>query len=504
MTNATIEVFCPGDGRSVGTVPNMSAAEVVAEAERLRAAQPEWEALGFAGRRRWLGVFRDWLLDNADRLHRMIQSESGRAWGDIAMGEVAVAVDVLNYYSAHAQTFLAAEHPRPHNVAMATKRLEVTHRPYQLVGVITPWNAQIANGMLDVPPALMAGCAVLSKPSEVTPLTWSEIVRGWSEIGAPPVFGCVTGDGRTGAAVVDTVDMIHFTGSTATGRKIAARAGERLIPASLELGGKDAAIVCADADLDRAVPGIAWGALHNGGQICISVERVYVEDPIYDEFVERLTALAASLRHGMDLPDTYATDFGAMLTETQVGIVDRHVQDALAKGAVATTGGRPSAGQSFEPTVLAGVDHSMDCMREETFGPTIPVMRVHSIDEAIALANDSAYGLAGSVWTRDEAKGRAIARRLTTGSVAVNNALVSVFQLSVPMAGWGDSGLGARNGREGILRFTRPQSVVSERIAATREVYWYPRSARRDKAMGRITRLLGARDWQRRIGRRPA
>jgi acyl-CoA reductase-like NAD-dependent aldehyde dehydrogenase len=496
----SVVVHCPADGRIVGEVPEMSAADVTIVAAQLRNAQPAWETLGFAGRRRWLQRFRDWLLDNEQRLHLLIRDEAGKAWGDLASSEVPTAVEVLNYYADHGEEFLAPRTPRPHSIAMATKKLAVEHRPYPLVGVITPWNAQIANAMLDIPAALMAGCAVLSKPSEVTPLTWAEVVRGWDEIGAPPVLGCVTGASATGAAVVDTVDMLHFTGSTATGRKIAARAGERLIPVTLELGGKDATIVCADADLDRAAGAVVWGAFCNAGQICVSVERVYVEAPVHDAFVAKVRERVSQLRYGMDAPGEYATDYGAMLTATQLEIVDSHVADAREKGAAVETGGRRD-GQCYEPTLLTGVDHSMTCMREETFGPTLPIMKVSSVDEAIELANDSPYGLSGSVWTRNEQKGRAIARRLNTGSVNVNNVMTNVFQLPVPMAGWGDSGLGSRSGPEGILRFTRPQSVISERVAPTNELYWYPRSAARAKLVARLTRALGARDWRRRLGR---
>jgi acyl-CoA reductase-like NAD-dependent aldehyde dehydrogenase len=496
-----IVVRCPADGRIVGRVAAMTGADVAIAAAQLREAQPAWEALGFAGRRRWLRRFRDWLLDNEERLHRIIRDEAGKAWGDIVTSEVPTAVEVLNYYADHGAQFLAPRSPRPHSVAMVTKKLVVERRPYPLVGVITPWNAQIANGMLDIPAALMAGCAVLSKPSEVTPLAWEEVVRGWEQIGAPPVLACVTGAGETGAAVVDNVDMIHFTGSTGTGRKIAARAGERLIPASLELGGKDATIVCADADLERAVGAVVWGGFTNAGQVCVSVERVYVEAPVYDAFVAKVVERASRLRYGMDAPGEFATDYGAMLTQTQLEIVERHVQQAREQGATVHTGGR-SDGRFYEPTVLTGVDHTMTCMREETFGPTLPIMKVDTIDDAVRLANDSPYGLSGSVWTRDEQKGRAIARRMNTGSVNVNNVLTNVFQLPVPMAGWGDSGLGARSGPEGIVRFTRPQSVISERIAPKEEIYWYPRSRRRTRLMARATRLLGARDWRRRLGRR--
>jgi acyl-CoA reductase-like NAD-dependent aldehyde dehydrogenase len=500
---ADIVVRCPADGRVVGRVPDMTAAQVAETAARLRAAQPEWEAIGFAGRRAWLGRFRDWLLDNEDRLHRLVQDETGKSWGDVAMGELTPAVDVLNFYAANAERFLADVHPRPHSLAGITKKMTVRYRPHPLVGVITPWNAQLSMPMLDIPAALMAGCAVLSKPSEVTPLAWAEAVRGWREdVGAPDVLACVTGAGATGAAVVDEVDMIMFTGSTRTGRAIAVRAAERLIPFSLELGGKDAMIVCADADLDRAAGAAVWGGFYNAGQICVSVERVYVEAPVYDDFLARVTEGASALRPGMDRPDSFEADYGAIATESQMKIVQRHVADALSKGARAATGGRRSAeGLFHEPTVLVDVDHTMACMREETFGPTLPVMKVASVEDAIALANDSAYGLSASVWTRDARRARDIASRLEVGAVNVNNAMSNVFQLPAPMGGWRDSGVGARHSEAGIRKYCRAQTVVSERVAAKSELYWYPHTRRRSHLLSRLSRLLGARDLRRRFRR---
>jgi acyl-CoA reductase-like NAD-dependent aldehyde dehydrogenase len=500
-----IVVTCPADGRVVGRVPDMTAEQVRVRAEELRAAQSEWQAIGFAGRRKWLSRYRDWFLDNEDRLHRMVQEETGKSWGDLSMGEVAVAVEVLNFYMANAEKYLAPVHERPHSLATASKKLMVEYSPFELVGVITPWNAQIANAMLDIPAALMAGCAVLSKPSEITPLTWAEAVRGWREdVGAPNVLGCVTGRGATGAAIVDNVDMIQFTGSTRTGRKIAARAAERLIYASLELGGKDATIVCADADLDRAAGAVVWGAFYNSGQICLSVERVYVEAAIYDEFLARVVEKAKSIRVGTDAPGGFDTDYGAMATETQLEIVERHVQDAREKDAKILTGGsRTGDGLFYAPTVITDVDHTMACMREETFGPTLPIMKVEGIDEAIALANDSDYGLAGSVWTSDPEKGMAIARRMRTGSVNINNAMTNVFQLPVPMGGWNASGLGSRHGAAGIRKYCRSKTIIAERVTLKSELYWYPTSRRRSRLMSRASRMLGAKDWRRRLGRKP-
>jgi len=277
-----IEVRSPADGRIVGTVADMSAADVHAVAQRLRASQPAWEAVGFAGRRAWLQRFRDWILDNEDRLLRLVQDETGKTWGDLPIGEIVASVDVLNYWARNAEKFLAPENARPHSPMMMTKRMRVSFHPYQLVGSITPWNAQLAMQMLDIPAALMAGCAVLTKASEETPLAWAAAVEGWKEIGAPDILDAVTGRGEAGSAIVDEVDMIQFTGSVRTGRRIGVRAAERMIPCCLELGGKDAMIVLADADLDRAARAAIWGGFYNAGQICVSIERVYVEAPVYD------------------------------------------------------------------------------------------------------------------------------------------------------------------------------------------------------------------------------
>ncbi|WP_433506249.1 aldehyde dehydrogenase family protein [Pseudonocardia halophobica] len=496
-------VHCPADGRFVGSVPDQGPAEVAAAAQALRAAQPAWEALGPAGRsthlRRWL----NWLLDNERRIVGLVQAETGKSWTDCTV-EMTVAVDVINYFTTHAVEFLADRRVAPAGLPNKARRLRVQVRPHQLVGLITPWNGPLAGPMMDVVGALVAGAAVLSKPSEVTPLAWAEAVKGWNEIGAPPVLACITGDGAAGAAVVDEVDMVMFTGSVRTGRRIAARAGERLIPCSLELGGKDAMIVLADADVERAAGGAVWGALTNGGQACISVERVYVEASVHDEFVAKVVEKMRAVRQGMDEPGSYATEIGAMITPAQTEIVERHVADAVATGARVLLGGRrsPLGDAYFEPTVLVDVDHSMACMREETFGPTLPIMKVEDEEEALRLANDSAYGLSSSIWTRDRRKADRLSRRIEAGSVSINNALVAVFQLPVPMGGWKQSGVGTRfGGANGVLKYCRQQTVVSERIALRAEPNWYPVVPRRSELMARVVRLLGAHDWRRRLGR---
>ena len=500
-----IEVRSPADGRIVGTVADMSAADVHAVAQRLRASQPAWEAVGFAGRRAWLQRFRDWILDNEDRLLRLVQDETGKTWGDLPIGEIVASVDVLNYWARNAEKFLAPENARPHSPMMMTKRMRVSFHPYQLVGSITPWNAQLAMQMLDIPAALMAGCAVLTKASEETPLAWAAAVEGWKEIGAPDILDAVTGRGEAGSAIVDEVDMIQFTGSVRTGRRIGVRAAERMIPCCLELGGKDAMIVLADADLDRAARAAIWGGFYNAGQICVSIERVYVEAPVYDEFVEKVVERAKALRVGTDAPGQFSCDIGAIATRDQVDIIEGHVADALAKGATIAAGGHAIKGPGlfFEPTVLLDVDESMACMSEETFGPTLPIVKVADVNEAVRRANDSQFGLAASVFTKDHAKGRAVADRIDSGSVNVNNVMTNVFQLSVPFGGRRHSGMGARHGgADGIRKYCWSKSVIEERFNLPSEIYWYPTKGRNIRLMNRAARFLAAGDWKRRLNRR--
>jgi acyl-CoA reductase-like NAD-dependent aldehyde dehydrogenase len=500
-----IAVRCPADDRVVGYVEAATAQAVARIAGELREAQAEWEAIGAKGRSVWVGRWRDWILDNREDLLRRVQEESGKSWGDTA-GELQVCTEVMNYYAKNAGRFLAARRPHAHGLITFAKKLQVSYRPHPLVGIISPWNYPLAMPMMDAAPALMAGCAVLSKPSEVTPLAWAEAVRGWrTEVGAPKVLACVTGGADTGEAVIDAVDMVQFTGSVRTGRKVGRRAGERLIPCSLELGGNDAMIVLADADLDRAAGGAAWGALFNAGQSCIAVERVYVESAVHDQFVSQLSQVVGKLRLGMDQPGQFDTDLGAVATEAQLELVQRQVEDAVEKGARILTGGRPTGhGLFFEPTVLVDCDHSMECMREETFGPLIPVMRVADADEALRLANDSRYGLSASVWTRNRQRGREMARRLEVGAVLLNDVMANIFQLEVPHGGWRESGVGSRfGGADGLRKFCKVQALLTGRLDLKSEVQWYPYSRAKSLRLSRLSLLLSARDWRRRLGRIP-
>ena len=503
VSDLTIEVRNPADARVVGDVPNQRAETVAATARELRLFQPEWEAIGPKGRKTWLLKFQDWVLDNAKRITDIVQSESGKTRAEGLTEPVAVA-DLLNYWAGNAERFLADAHPTQLHPMAAGKKLTTVYRPYPLVGVITPWNFPFAMPGLDVLPALAAGAAVLLKPSEVTPLSAVEFVRGWIEVGAPPVLAVATGYGETGAAVIDAVDYLQFTGSTATGRKVAVQCAHRLIPYSLELGGKDPAIVLADADLERAANGIAWGGLFNSGQVCLSVERVYVVEPVYDEFVAKLTRKVAELRQGQD-DDSFKHDIGAMATSAQRDIMQRHVDEAVAAGATVVTGGKPTGtGTFFEPTVLIDVEHSMTCMTEETFGPTLPVMKVADESEAIRLANDSDYGLSATVWTADKERGERVARQLEVGAVNINDFMANMFAYAVPMGGWKQSGIGTRaGGAGGIRKYCRQQAITSPRIpTGSKELLWYPASPRRVKIALGVLRASAARG-RRRFGITP-
>lgn len=508
-----IEVRSPADGRLVGTVPSESAGAVATTVERLRGNQPAWEALGPEGRARWLFRLRDWLADERNRLADVLQSESGkvRAEADV---EAPLVAQAITFFGRNAAMFLAEQKIPSFELRDSTKHLATTYRPYPVVGVISPWNFPTLIPGIDSITALLAGAAVLLKPSEVTPLSALELLRGWREIGAPDVFAVVTGSAETGSALVDTVDYVQFTGSTRTGQAIARRCVDRLVPYSLELGGKDAAIVLADADLDRAVRGVAWGALFNAGQACVSVERVYVEAPIYDAFVDRLTAFVGTLRQGSDGAG-YAYDLGPMATTAQRDLVLGHIDRAVAAGARALTGGAPSAaGDGFvAPTVLIDVDATMDCIAEESFGPTIPVVKVADADEAIALSNDSKYGLSATVWTADTARGQRLARRLDAGAVNINDAYANLFAMRLPHSGWKSSGIGARlGGADGLRKYTRKTAITAPRIAPLPwEPLWFPYGPRKGRAVrnilwtavthGRFPLRAALRGMRRRSGR---
>lgn len=497
----TFEVHNPADGSVIATLDAASPAQVAETVARVRAAQPEWEALGVKGRYKWLGELRDWLIDNYDQVADTMQHETGKVRAD-ATNEAPYLADLINFYGERGRKFLGDEKVRPHLPLLLSKKLRVQYRPFPVVGVISPWNFPLMLSLGDAVPAMQAGAAVVIKPSEFTPLGLTEIVKAWKEeIGGPDVLDVVNGTGETGAALVNTVDFIQFTGSDRTGRKVMAQAAERLIPVSLELGGKDPLVVLEGADVERAANAAAQGAFMNSGQICMSTERIYVEEPVYDEFLERLTARTMALRQGVDGQEI-SKDVGAMTSPNQTEIVEDHVNDAIASGARALTGGkrREGPGDFYEPTVLVDVDHSMKVMRDETFGPVVGVMKVSDSDEAVRLSNDTRYGLSGAVFG-PTGKAETVARRIECGAINVNDVLINYLTNDVPMGGWKTSGIGYRHGAYGIRKYCRTESIVTSRLNPKRELIWFPYTPKARALLKRLFRLFSARDLRRRLGR---
>ena len=442
----SIAVDNPATGELITTVPLLDAQALSELAARAREAQPQWEAIGFAGRARIMRRAQKWMLDNAERVLDTVVSETGKTYEDAQVADFGYTVSALGFWAKEGPKYLADEQvPSWNNPGTTGKKLILRYAPVGLVGVIGPWNYPITNAFGDCIPALMAGNTVILKPSEVTPLSSLLMADMLRECGIPEdVFTVATGDGSTGAALIGQVDCVMFTGSTKTGKAVMKAAADALVPCYLELGGKDPMIVCADANLERAANAAAFYSMNNAGQVCISVERCYVEAAVYDEFVEKVTDNVRALRQGAPT-DVGTVDVGAVIFPPQLDIVDEHVRDAVDKGAKVLTGGHPATGPGrfYEPTVLVDVDHSMKIMRDETFGPTLPIMKISDAEQGVQLANDSSYGLQASVWTQDVERGESLARRIQAGVVCVNDAQVNYTALE-PADGRLE-GLGARH-----------------------------------------------------------
>jgi acyl-CoA reductase-like NAD-dependent aldehyde dehydrogenase len=490
-----IPVENPATGETVATVPDLGPEAVAEMAARGRAAQPEWEAYGFDGRARVLLRAQKWLMDNAERVVETIVSETGKTYEDAQLAEIGYAGNAFGFWAKEGPNYLADESVKSSQILVKGKKLILRYRPLGLIGVIGPWNYPLTNSFGDCIPALMAGNSVILKPSEITPLTSLLLAEGLRECGLPEnVLQIATGRGPTGAALVEQVDMIMFTGSTKTGRKVAETAAQRLIPASLELGGKDPMIVLSDADLERAANFATYYSMQNAGQTCISIERVYVEAPVYDEFVAKVAEKVGALRVGK--PEGFGSvEVGAITFPPQLETIKDHVADALQKGARVLTGGNQvaGAGRFYEPTVLVDVDHSMKCMTEETFGPTLPIMKVADADEAVRLANDSPYGLGASVFSKDTARGEAVARRLEAGAANVNDAMINYTVLELPMGGAKASGLGSRHGAGGIRKYCSQQAIVVTKLAMKKELFMYPYKSRTSKMLAGLFKLMYGR-----------
>lgn len=490
----TFAVYNPATGAKLAELPVMTPAQVEQVVRRARPAQQEWAALSFSERRKIMFRWRSKLVANKQKIVETLVAENGKPRQE-ALVELFYLADVIGYYCGNAPRFLKDQAVPLH--LLKIKRAKVAYHPVGVVGVISPWNFPLLLGFGDALAALAAGNAVVLKPSEITPLSVSLLVELAKGVGFPPgLLQVVTGRGETGGSLVDYVDLIAFTGGTNTGKKVMERASRRLIPVILELGGKDPMIVLKDADLERAVRGAVAGAFFNSGQVCISVEKLFVEAPIYDIFVDKLVERVQKLRLGTDAGSNHNIDLGPMTFQGQLDLVERQVADARAKGAHILTGGKRREGLFYEPTVLTGVTPDMLVMSEETFGPILPVIKVKDAAEAIKLANESNFGLSSSIWTRDTSKGEALARKLEAGSTCVNDVIINYILPEVPFGGIKDSGLGYRHGGEDSLKkFCRPQTVLTDRLGLKSEPFWMPYGKPVAKMLGLVLDLLYRRKY---------
>ncbi len=459
-------VTAPFTGAPVGTVLLGTADDVRHAAERARAAQTAWAERPVAERAALLLRFHDLLLERAHEGLDLIQLEAGKARIDAFLEYTDVAI-VARYYGIHGPRHLRAQR-RSGFVPLLTTA-EVHHRPKGVVGIIAPWNYPLTMALTDALPALLAGNAVIVKPAELTPFSALWGAQLLYEAGLPAaLFQVVPGRGEEiGGPLIEAVDYLHFTGSTEVGKIVAEQAAAGLTGHSLELGGKNPLIVRHDADLEKAVEGVRQACFSSAGQLCISAERLYVHESVFDEFTTRLAAATEAML--VNAHYDFTAHMGSLVSEEQLAKVTEHVEDAVAKGATVVTGGQrlDHLGPLFyAPTLLSGVTEEMTLYREETFGPVAALYSFASDDEAVARANDSAYGLNASVWTRDLAAGRRIAERIECGTVGVNDAYVAAWaSTDAPMGGFKQSGVGRRHGREGILKYTEAQTVATQLVA---------------------------------------
>lgn len=461
----TSAVVSPFDEAEITRVPVATEADVVAAVARTRAAQAGWAARSISDRKRVLSRFHDLLIDNADIAMDLVQLEAGKSRGT-AFEEVFDTVATTQYYMKVGPGLLRRKR-RAVSFPGFTTAYELRH-PVGVVGCISPWNFPFTLSISDIVPALLAGNGVVVKPDEKTPLSALYGASLLERAGLPrDLLQVVSGPGEAlGPSLIQAVDFVMFTGSTSVGRQVAEQAARRLIGSSMELGGKNTAIVLADADLDKTIPGLSRAVFANGGQLCIAMERIHVDERIRAEFTARF------VEHTQGLVMTREFDFSSalssMITRDHLEKVDAHVQDAVAGGATLLTGGksRPDIGPLFyEPTVLTDVDESMDLCRGETFGPVVSIYGFDSVDTAVSEANDSEYGLNFSVWTKDTRRGIEIASRLQAGTVGVNDGYAAVWSsFDAPMGGMKSSGLGRRHGSDGLLKYTEAQSIAVQKI----------------------------------------
>ncbi|EFC83624.1 aldehyde dehydrogenase family protein [Parafrankia sp. EUN1f] len=480
----------PATGADAASYPVAAPADVRAAVEAARGAGEWWRSIGWKRRRAHLSALRLAMVREVDTLAGIIRAETGKPFDDAVL-EIMLAVEHLDWAARNARAVL-----RPRKVRTGLLAINQTaileYAPFGVVGVIGPWNYPLYTPMGSISYALAAGNAVVFKPSEYTPGVGRWLADTWAKLlPAQPVLQVVTGFGETGAALCEAgVDKIAFTGSTATGKRVMAACARTLTPVVIEAGGKDALIVAADADLDAAAKAAIFGGMGNSGQTCAGVERVFVVDTVYDDFVSRVTTLAARVRPG----DGEGDHYGPITMPAQVDIIRSHISDALGRGGRALVGGLDAVNAPFvAPVVLVDVPADSLAAREETFGPTLVIDKVADLDEAVRRANDSRFGLAASVFTRNRRSGLDVARRLRTGAASVNSVLGFASIPALPFGGVGDSGFGRIHGADGLREFSRPKAITSVRFASPVDLMTLERSPKAVPSALRIFRLRHGR-----------
>jgi succinate-semialdehyde dehydrogenase/glutarate-semialdehyde dehydrogenase len=487
----------PATGQPFAAASLLDADQASAAVAAARDAFPAWSALPFRERADVLLRARELILAESEDLARLIAQEQGKPAVEAHLVEIFPSLESLHHLALHAEDLLREDVVESQTLLVAHKDCRLVYAPLGVVLVITPWNYPFSISLTGVAAALVAGNTVVLKPAPATTLIGLRLGAIFQAAGLPAgVLSVVAVDDPLAPALVEDprVAKVVFTGSVATGKRVMASAAKNLTPVVLELGGKDAAVVCRDADLDRAARGIVWGAFMNAGQTCASVERVYVEEPVADAFVARVVEETKKIRTGD--PASEEVEVGPLTLERQRRIVEDHVADAVARGAKVLTGGAPGTGPGFfyPPTVLTGVDHSMRVMTEETFGPVLPIMVVPSVDEAVRLANDSRYGLTASAWTRDEETARRLQTGLQAGVVTINDCVYSYGEPTAPWGGVKESGIGRTHGLAGLREMVQVKYVTSE-FGGGADLWWYPYGREFHAFMSTANRALHARSF---------
>jgi succinate-semialdehyde dehydrogenase/glutarate-semialdehyde dehydrogenase len=473
---AEIISYDPATGEEVGRAPLTSSAAVTSAVARAREAQRDWGKITFRERGRVVMRARTIVLEEMEAIATLISRETGKPVSEAIAMEIVPTLDLMQYFARQTKKLLRPQKIDIGQYGLMGRSSRIVYKPLGVVGIISPWNFPWATPLDEVVMALMAGNAVVLKPSELTPLTGLEIKDVFDRAGlAPGLLQIMTGDGSTGAALVTAgADKLMFTGSVATGKRVAEAAAKTLTPVVLELGGKDPMIVLEDADIKTAARAAVWGAFANAGQACASVERCYVQEQIAPQFIESVMAETRKLKQ--DVGTKSDADVGSMSSERQLTIVAEHVDEAIAQGAKVLSGGRRArdfSGSFYEPTVLTHVDHTMEVMREETFGPVLPVMTFKTEEEAVRLANDSVYALTASVWTKDISRGKRLAGQIDAGTVMVNEVMYTHGIAQAPWGGMKQSGLGRTHGRMGLLELVAAQHLHVNRVTFVPDLWWF-------------------------------